>query len=134
MSHISNLLSNIQNAIIVRHHVVNVKRTKLNLEVLNLLQTQGFLDGIFLSNEKIGNISVFLKYSNDMPVLKKLKIISIPSKRVFVNYDTIVKHLVKQGLYVISTSEYGLICSNDYVQKTRLFHNVGGELLFQIIF
>lgn len=134
MSHLSNLLSIIQAGLIVRHHVVNVKRTKLNLEVLNLLESQGFINGIFISGEKINNVSVFLKYNANIPILKKLKMISTPGRRIFVSYDTIVRKLVKSGVFVISTSQYGLVCSDEYLKNTDKFINVGGELLFQIIF
>ena len=134
MSHLSNLLSNIQSGLIVRHHVVHVKRTKFNLEVLKLLEEQGFLNGIFISEEKLNNVSVFLKYHDNKPVLKKLKIISLPSKRIYVNYNTIMKHLSRNGLFVISTSKYGLVCSDDFLKKSEKLVNVGGELLFQIVF
>lgn len=134
MSHLANLLSTIQGGIIVRHQVVDVKRTKLNLEVLKLLQEQGFINGIFVSNKRLNNVSVFLKYYNNEPVLKGLKIISIPSRRVFVSYDTIMKHLEHSGLFVVSTSLYGLVCSDEFCKKDTKFLNVGGELLFQIIY
>src|SRR4051812_32709173 len=106
MSHLCNLLSNIQSGIIVRHHLVHVRRTKFNLEVLRFLEAQGFINGIFISEQKLNTVSVFLKYYDNKPVLKKLKVISLPSKRTYVNYNTIIKHLTKNGLFVISTSEY----------------------------
>jgi small subunit ribosomal protein S8 len=134
MSHICNLLSNIQSGIIVRHHVVHVKRTKFNLEVLKLLEEQGFINGIFISEKKLNNVSVFLKYYDNKPIIKKLKIISLPSKRIYVNYNTIMKYLSKTGIFVISTSKYGLVCSSDFLKKSDKLVNVGGELIFQIIF
>lgn len=134
MSHLANLLSTIQGGIIVRHQVVDVRRTKLNLEVLKLLQEYGFINGIFVSQFRINNVSVFLKYYDNKPVLKGLKIISVPSRRVYVNYDTIVKHLIKSGLFVISTSLYGLVCSDEFSKKDTKFSNIGGELLFQILY
>lgn len=134
MSHLSNLLSNIQTGVTVRHKVVNVKRTKLNLEVLRLLYSEGFIDGYSLSSNKINHLSVFLKYVNGKPVLRRLRIISVPSRRIFVNYNTIVKNLSKTGLFVISTSKFGLIFSDSYFKDSEKFINVGGELLFQVIF
>ena len=61
MNHLANLLSNIQSGIIVRHKIVNVKRTKLNLEVLRLLYNEGFIEGFSVSQSKLHNFSVFLK-------------------------------------------------------------------------
>lgn len=134
MSHLSNLLSNIQSGITVRHKIVNVKRTKLNLEVLKLLYEEGFIDGFSISANKPLNFSVFLKYNEGVPVLKKLKIISLSTRRVYVNYNTIMKKLSRTGIFVISTSRYGLVCSESYFNNDERLLNMGGELLFQIIF
>ena len=134
MSHLSNLLSNIQSGITVRHKIVNVKRTKLNLEVLKLLYEEGFIDGFSISANKPLNFSVFLKYNEGVPVLKKLKIISLSTRRVYVNYNTITKKLSRTGIFVISTSRYGLVCSDSYFNNDERLLNMGGELLFQIIF
>lgn len=134
MSHLSNLLSNIQSGVTVRHHVVSVKRTKLNLEVLNLLYMEGFIDGFGMSRNKLNSVAVFLKYRDNKPVLKKLRIISIPSKRVYVSYNTIMQNLVRSGIFVVSTSTLGIISTESYTRNDSKFLNVGGELLFQIIY
>lgn len=134
MSHLSNLLSNIQSGITVRHKIVNVKRTKLNLEVLKLLYQEGFIDGFSISSDKPRNFSVFLKYNEGVPVLKKLKVISLSTRRVYVNYNTIMKKLSRTGIFVISTSRYGLVSSDSYFNNDEKLLNMGGELLFQIIF
>jgi len=134
MKHLYSLLSNIQSGITVRHTVVLVQRTRLNLEVLNLLYAEGFINGFSISEKRPNNISVFLKYSNGNPVLRKFKIISIPSKRVYVNHETIVKDLVLKGVFVLTTSKYGLIISEAFRKNSEIVINTGGELLFQIIF
>lgn len=134
MNHLANLLSNIQSGIIVRHKIVNVKRTKLNLEVLRLLYEEGFIDGFSISEDKPKNFSVFLKYKDGEPVLKKLKVISLPTRRVYVNYNTIKKELSRIGIFVVSTSRYGLVCTDSYFNNDEKLLNMGGELLFQIIF
>jgi ribosomal protein S8 len=81
----------------------------------------------------LNNVAVFLKYQNGNPVLRKLRLISIPSKRVYVSYDTIIKKLVRSGVFVISTSTQGLVLTENYLQHDSKFLNVGGELLFQVI-
>lgn len=134
MNHLANLLSNIQSGITVRHKIVNVKRTKLNLEVLRLLYEEGFIDGFSISLDKPRSFSVFLKYKDGIPVLKKLKVISLPTRRVYVNYNTIKKKLSRIGIFVISTSRYGLVCTDSYFSNDERLLNIGGELLFQIIF
>jgi small subunit ribosomal protein S8 len=134
MKPLAKLLSNIQTGVIVKHFVVNVPRTKLNLEVLNLLHNEGFIDGFGLSKTDPKNISVFLRYKDGVGVLKKLKLISTPGRRIYVSYDDIVKKLVYTGFFVISTSPDGVLCSDDYVKRTDKFPRAGGELLFQVFF
>jgi len=135
MKPLAKLLSNIQTGIIVKHFVVNVPRTKLNLEVLNLLYVEGFIDGFGLSKTDPKNsVAVFLRYREGIGVLKKLKLISTPSKRIYISYDDIVKKLVHAGFFVISTSTDGVICSDAYIKRTDRFPKSGGELLFQVIF
>ncbi len=133
MSHLANLLSNIQSGVTVRHHIVNVRRTKLNLEVLNLLYTEGFIAGFSMSQTKLNSVAVFLKYRDNKPILKKLRIISTPSKRVYVNYNTIMRSLVRSGVFVVSTSTLGIVSTESFTRNDSKFLNVGGELLFQII-
>lgn len=134
MTHLYNLLSNIQTGIIVRHKNIDVKRTRLNLEVLNLLYREGFIDGFSISLNKPNNVCVFLKYINERPVLRELKVISVPSKRIYVSYETIMRDLVNRGVFVISTNQYGLVLADDFVKNYETFSKTGGELLFQIIF
>jgi len=87
-----------------------------------------------MSTNKLDSIAVFLKYRDNSPVLKKLRIISVPSKRVYVSYDTIIKNLVRSGIFVLSTSTLGIVSTDNYLQHDSKFLNVGGELLFQIIY
>jgi len=134
MKHLYSLLSNIQSGIVVRHKLVHVKRTKMNLEVLNLLYSEGFINGFSISENKPHHICVFLKYVDDKPVLRKFRIISTSSKRVYVSYETIVKQLANNGLFVLSTNRYGLTLTDDYLRHSDIFIRTGGELLFQIIF
>lgn len=134
MTHLHNLLSNIQTGLTVRHQITHVRRTRINLEVLKLLYSEGFINGFSISDKKPNNISVFLKYKNGLPVIKRLKIISIPSKKVFVSYNTIVKDLVFTGVFVLSTNHYGLVISDSFVKNPDNFIKTGGEVLFQIIF
>lgn len=129
------MLSSLQAGIIVKHLSVRVPRTKLNLEVLNILYREGFIDGFNISVDDPKIISVFLKYGGDnKPILKQLRIISTPGRRIYVSYEKIVKELSKTGLFVISTSTFGLVCSDEYFKQWGEFPKMGGELLFQIVF
>lgn len=134
MKHLFSLLSIIQAGIIVKRREIDVPRTRLNLEVLNLLYSEGFINGLSAASERPNQIRVFLKYFDNKSVLKQLKIVSVPSKHIYVTHKMIIKHLVNKGLFIISTSNHGLVLSDDFIKNYEILNCTGGLVLFQIIF
>jgi ribosomal protein S8 len=134
MKLLHNLLSNIQTGLIIRRKEIDVPRTLLNLEVLNLLYTEGFINGFSISTNKPNCFKVFLKYVNEKSVIKQLKIVSTASRRVYVTHKKLRTDLVFKGLFVISSSENGLVLSDNVMKNSEITNKAGGEVLFQIIF
>lgn len=138
MFELGNLLSTLQSSIVTRQRTAKVRYTKFNKEVLKLLYMEGFITGFgktYNDNNdgEFNYLTVFLKYDSDNnSFVKHLKIISTPSKRIFVSYENLVRNLSKNGLFVISTSKYGLIFSDFYFKSSNKVYKSGGELLFQI--
>lgn len=101
-----------------------IKKTK-NIEIiLKFLFKENFIKTYF--NFK-NNFIVFLKYRPNS-VIKKIEMISIPSKKIYVNLYTLKSILYKNknSFYLLSTSK-GILSGYDAIKL-----NVGGELLFQI--
>lgn len=132
---LNDLLIRIQNGIQLRRNFVIVIRSKLCLEVLKLLYKEGYINGFAVFDNDHNKLIVFLKYYENNPIVKKFKIISKPSKRFFLSNRKIINFLANQGLFIISTSDYGLVTS-DFLFKNKLFlkKKPGGEILFKVCF
>jgi small subunit ribosomal protein S8 len=134
---VSDMLTRIRNASLARHSFVSVQYSKLNLAVLKVLSSEGFIKTYSLteSEEKTTQktIKVLLKYKGwwiKKPLFSTLKRISKPGQRVFSGYKNFNKviNILKynQGTAIISTSS-GVI-SHSKAEKLKK----GGEILCYI--
>lgn len=133
---VSDMLTRIRNASMRKSRTVIVRRTKLTVNIADILKKEGFIE----SFEEVGNvilveqgffhkdILINLKYNGpkQKPYITQLKRISKPGLRVYVNKKNIPRVLGGIGVAVLSTS-LGLM--TDRMAKVK---NVGGELLFYI--
>lgn len=134
---VSDMLTRIRNASLARHSFVSVQYSKLNLAVLKVLSSEGYIKTYSLteSEEKTTQktIKVLLKYKGwwiKKPLFSTLKRISKPGQRVFSGYKNFNKiiNILKynQGTAIISTSS-GVI-SHSKAEKLKK----GGEVLCYI--
>jgi ribosomal protein S8 len=129
---LGDMLARIQNGLLLRRHSVLVLRSRICLEVLKVLYAEGFINGYAVSEKNSNYLIVFLKYIDNQPLIRKFKLISTPSRHMYIDSKKVEKVLMKEGFFVLSTSKYGIV-------PTTFFRNssskiVGGELLFQLIF
>ena len=124
---VSNVLTNIRNAIGVRHETTTVPASKLIGELLSIFKESGYIEDFrLMKNDVQGSYKIYLKYENKKPVITGLKRISKPGLRVYVKKDKIPRVLNGLGTAVVSTSK-GVI--SDRVARQQ---NVGGEVLCYI--
>jgi small subunit ribosomal protein S8 len=114
-----------------RKLIVRTKRSKLCICVLNVFYKEGLIRGFSFSLNNPYELLIFLKYSNEKPLIKRLERISSSGRRVFVNSRNLLNNFVYNGFFLLSTSK-GLLLSTDLL-KTRSFTKFGGEVLFKII-
>jgi len=120
---ISDLLTHIRNARLAKHRHVDLRISKLKLNVIKILEEQGFIQK-FLINDERGIVRIFLKYvEGRAPVLQGLKRVSTPGLRRYVTSKEIPRVLGGMGIVILSTSK-GVL---EGEAARRL--NVGGELL-----
>ncbi len=110
---ISDMLTNLRNANLVKHNYTLIRYTNINFAILKILLKQGYIKDlqIMISDSKKKEIKVFLKYKGwwlKKSVFSTLVRVSKPGKRVFSNYRhfSIKCNLLKslQGIAIISTS------------------------------
>ncbi len=120
---IADLLTRIRNAKQARHRYVDFHPSKIKMEIVRVLQEQGFVDKLLVNEEK-GKARLFLKYAGGRePVIKGLNRISSPSLRRYVGYREIPKIYGGMGIAILSTP--GGIIDGESARKKKL----GGELL-----
>ena len=122
---IADMLTRIRNSQMRGKSVVNSPASKLRAWVLDVLHSEGFIRGYKAIESEDGknNIQIDLKYFDGEPVIKELKRISTPGRRVYTNVKNIPK--VRQGLGIAIISTPKGVMSDSKARAT----NVGGEIL-----
>jgi len=127
---ISDSITRLRNAQMTRNNVVYLYYSKLIINFLKLLKKQGYIVNYeeILLRAKVKLVRVLLKYNkqSNKPSITEIKVISKPSKRIYVQYKKIQSFYGGLGLVILSTSK-GLL--SDYEAKNK---KVGGELICKI--
>ncbi len=120
---IADMLTRIRNAHMALHKEVMVPASKNKLAILEIMVEQGFIHDVQPEDR---NIKVVLKYSGSKPVIKGLKRISKPGRKVYVPAAEIP--LVRNGLGIcIMSTSHGVL--DGHAARKQ---NVGGELICEI--
>jgi len=122
------MLTKIRNANLCGKSKVDVKASKLNKGVLDILKRENFIQNYKdMPEAKYGLIRVYLKFDEEgRPALQGLKKISRPGLKVYSKAKEIKSVLGGLGMSIISTSQ-GLMTDTQAREK-----KIGGELLCRI--
>jgi small subunit ribosomal protein S8 len=126
---ISDMLTRIRNANMVKHQIVQIPATKMAIAIATILKEEGFIEDFELYNQDKENyILISLKYTgqNREPVICTLKRVSKPGLRVYTNAKQLPKVLNNLGIAIISTSQG--VMTNLKAKKL----GIGGEVLCYI--
>ena len=122
---VGDMLTRIRNAQMRNKSNVSTPASKLRGWVLDVLKSEGYIRGYDSVVGKDGKpaIEVSLKYFDGEPVIKELRRISTPGRRVYVGVKEIP--FVRQGLGVAIVSTPKGVMSDGQARAT----NIGGEIL-----
>lgn len=124
---IADLLTRIRNAGAARHKEVEVPYSKMKWAICQILKDQGYIDDFEkLENNVQGTIKIKLKYYNRLPVIRDIKRVSKPGRRIYLGAKEIPRVKNGLGIAVLSTSRG--IMTDKMARKL----NIGGELLFTV--
>ena len=125
---IADMLTKIRNAVQVRHEKVDVPTSKLKLEIVKILKTEGYIKNFKKVTEEGKNIiRIFLKYDDsNNSVIHGVEKISTPGRRVYSGYKDLPRIYNGLGTLIVSTSA-GVTTGKKASEKM-----VGGELVCKV--
>ena len=122
---VGDMLTRIRNAQMGGKSTVSTPASKLRAWVLDVLADEGYIRGYekTSSTDGHGAIEISLKYFDGIPVIKELKRISKPGRRVYLGVKDIPQVRQGLGLSIVSTPQ-GVMSDANARAK-----NVGGEVI-----
>ncbi len=125
---LSDMLARIKNAHLAKKVSTQCLKSKLNINVLNVLKDEGYIRDFQHIEERKGvsTIKIDLKYYNGTPVIKKIKRISKPGIRKYSRISELNKPYGGLGISILSTPKG--VMSDQQAKK----NNVGGEILCEV--
>lgn len=128
MDPISDMFSQIQNALAVKETETKLPYSKLKAAILDVLKKEGYI--LSFKEEKIEEkklLVISLKYNTEkQPAINNIKRVSKPGLRIYRSFTKIHSPLQGLGLLIVSTNK-GIITDR---QARR--QKIGGEVICEI--
>ena len=104
---IGDMLTRIRNGQMRSLNKIEIPFSNFRSKILEVLKREGYIINyeITTNDKKIKNIFVKLKYYEGQPVIKEIKRVSKPGRRVYSRATSIPKVLNGLGLAILSTSK-----------------------------
>jgi len=125
---IGDMITRIRNGQMRSLHKVTIPNSKFRAKILEILKQEGYISDykVMSDTNNKNSILVNLKYNNGIPVIREIKRVSKPGRRIYAKADSISKIQNGLGLAIVSTS-IGIMSDNDARNK-----NVGGEIICRV--
>jgi small subunit ribosomal protein S8 len=134
---ISDVLTRIRNAGMVKSTTVRIPLTRLSQQLCQILEKEGYIasfqrEGVTSpkgdASKDAAFLSIQLKYSGPQrkPCITNLRRISTPGLRIYTNAQDIPKVLGGMGIVIISTSQ-GLM-----TDREARYRRIGGEIVCSV--
>ena len=125
---IGDMITRIRNAQMRSLNKVKIPSSKLRAKILDVLKKEGYISDYKLISEDSNKttLSIDLKYTNGSPVIREIRRISKPGRRIYARADSIPRIQNGLGVAIISTSK-GIMTDIDARNQ-----NIGGELICKV--
>jgi len=125
---LGDLLTRIRNGQRARKNDVVSPASKLRMNVLDVLQREGFIRSYehYEVRPGIKEVRIELKYQEGDPVIRQIQRVSTPGRRVYSKINDLHLHFNGLGISILSTPR-GVMSDNEARAS-----NVGGEVLCQV--
>ena len=125
---IGDMITRIRNAQLRALNKVLIPNSKYRAKILDVLKQEGYISNYKITKDEKNQqlILVDLKYNNGLPVIKEIRRVSKPGRRIYAKADSIPKIQNGLGLAIVSTS-MGVMSDNDARTK-----KIGGEIICRV--
>ena len=125
---IGDMFSRIRNAQMRTLNSVIRPSSNFRKNILEILKNEGYIKDFFIEKSENNKVSlkISLKYYEGDPVIKEIKRISKPGRRVYSRANSIPKVMNGLGLAILSTPKG--VMSDTEARK----NNVGGEIICRV--
>ena len=124
---ISDFQTRIRNAQEAHHTTVLAPASGIKLALAKILEREGYVQSVTTHQDgHRASIEVVLKYVGKVPMIRSIKRISTPGRRVYRKSSELTQVLSGQGISIVSTSA-GLM-TNKEARKRKL----GGEIVCDV--
>lgn len=122
---VGDLITRIRNASMRNKSKVSSPSSKLRVNLLDVLKTEGYIRGYSTVEHKDGRneVEIELKYFDGAPVIREISRVSKPGRRVYVSVKSLPRVNNGLGISILSTPK-GVMA--DHAARDA---NVGGEIL-----
>ena len=120
---LGDMLTRIRNGQSAQKSAIASPASRLRRNVLEVLKREGYIRGFSQSDEGHQELSIELKYHNGEPVIKELRRVSKPGRRVYSGVKDLPRIYNGLGIAILSTPR-GVMSD----AEAREAH-VGGEIL-----
>jgi small subunit ribosomal protein S8 len=125
---LADMITRIRNGQQARLYSVTSPFSNVRQSVLDVLKREGYIKGynkVELENNK-AELKIELKYLDGEPVIKEIKRVSKPGRRVYSKISDLKKVFNGLGISILSTPQ-GVVSDHEARQQ-----NVGGEVLVEV--
>ncbi len=125
---IGDMLTRIRNGQRARMASVTSPASSFRSSVLDVLEKEGYIRGYLTTEARpgVGELTIELKYAEGEPVIREIKRVSTPGRRVYSKIKELTPVYGGLGIAILSTPK-GVLSDNDARAE-----NVGGEVLCQV--
>jgi len=121
---IADLLTRIRNANMRKKESLEILSSRIKISILEVLKEEGFISNWQIDKEgEFPKVKIWLKYADNLPVIRKIKRISKPGLRLYSKGKDCKPILNGQGISILSTSK-GIKSDRQCRDE-----NIGGEVL-----
>ena len=125
---VGDMFSRIRNGQMRFLNSIVIPSSNFRKNILEILKKEGYIKDFFIEKKENNKISlkIALKYYEGDPVIKEIKRISKPGRRVYSRATSIPKVMNGLGLAILSTS-IGVMSDSDARKN-----NLGGEVICRV--